>query len=159
MAYHLDALFSSKAAIKSLWPSNCQLPNVTQTSTTNQELDGYEAILEARIAELERAVRQRDGIVVEQSPDQLDEIQRASERDLAISNIDRESKQLRDARTALRRIREGTFGLCEQCEEDIHPKRLAAIPWASLCVVCQEELDGKSEKMRMRANNGMRDAA
>ena len=132
---------------------------MTQTSTTNQELDGYEAILEARIAELERAVRQRDGIVVEQTPDQLDEIQCASERDLAISNIDRESKQLRQARTALRRISEGTFGLCEQCEEDIHPKRLAAMPWASLCIVCQEELDRNRQEMRMRTDDGMTDAA
>jgi DnaK suppressor protein len=132
---------------------------MTQTSTTNEELDRYEAILQVRIAELERAVRQRDSIAVEQSPDQLDGIQRATERDLAITNIDRESKELRHARTALRRIREGTFGMCEECEEDIHPKRLAAIPWASLCIVCQEGLDRNRENVRMRADNVIRDAA
>jgi DnaK suppressor protein len=108
---------------------------------------------------LEQGVRQRDGIAVEQSPDQIDEVQRASERDLAISNMDRESKELRNARAALRRIREGTFGLCEECEEDIHPKRLAAIPWASLCIVCQEAQDRNRQKMQIRADNGMRDAA
>ena len=134
---------------------------MTQTSSQNQELNRYQAILEARILELERGVRQRDGIAVEQSSDQIDEIQRASERDLAISNIDRESKQLRHARAALRRIHEGTFGVCEECEEDIHPKRLAAVPWASLCIVCQEALDRNSEAMqiRVRPDNGMRDAA
>jgi DnaK suppressor protein len=108
---------------------------------------------------LERAVRQRDGIAIEQSSDQLDEVQRASECDLAISNIDRESKELRGVRAALRRIREGNFGRCQQCEEDIHPKRLAAIPWASLCIVCQEALDGNREKVRMSADNRVRDAA
>ena len=115
--------------------------------------------MDARVAELQRASCRRDAIVIEQSPDQLDETQRASERDLAICTIDRTSNELRKARAALRRIHEGTFGVCEECEEDIHPKRLAAVPWASLCIVCQEELDGKSEKMRIRADSGMRDAA
>jgi RNA polymerase-binding transcription factor DksA len=64
---------------------------------------------------------------VEASPDQTDEIQRAAELHLAISNIDRESKELRNARAALRGIHEGTFGVCEECDETIHPKRLAAI--------------------------------
>ena len=132
---------------------------MTQTSSQNQEINRYQAILEARIPELERGVRQRGGIAVEQSPDQLDEVQRASERDLAISNIDRQSKQLQDVRAALRRIREGTFGVCEECEEEIHPKRLAAIPWASFCIVCQETVDRNRQERQIRPDSGMRDAA
>jgi DnaK suppressor protein len=115
---------------------------MAQRSSAN-ELNRFQALLEARIAELERATRERDGIAVEPSPDQVDEVQRASERALAISNVDRGSKQLRSARVALRRIHEGTFGICEQCEEAIPPKRLAAIPWASFCIQCQEETDGR----------------
>jgi DnaK suppressor protein len=115
---------------------------MAQTPTAN-ELNRFQAFLEARIAELERATRVRDAIAVESSPDQIEEIQRASERDLAISNVDRDSKQLRSARAALRRMREGTFGMCEECEEEIHPKRLLAIPWASLCIQCQEEADAR----------------
>jgi DnaK suppressor protein len=113
-----------------------------QTPTAN-ELNRLQALLEARIIELERATRVRDAIAVEPSADQIDEIQRASERALAISNVDRGSKQLRSARAALRRIHEGTFGMCEECEEEIHPKRLLAIPWASLCIQCQEEADAR----------------
>ena len=114
---------------------------MAETSSNRYEWDKFQGILEARIAELERGLRQRDGIAVEHSADQLEEIQRASERDLAISNIDRGSRQLRDARAALRRIRDGSFGVCQECEEEIHPKRLLAIPWASLCIRCQENLD------------------
>jgi RNA polymerase-binding transcription factor len=110
-------------------------------TSMHYELAKFSFILEGRIAELERGIRQRDGIAIEQSPDQLDEIQRASERDLAICNIDRGSRQLRDARAALRRIHDGSFGVCEECEEKIQVKRLIAIPWASLCIRCQEELD------------------
>jgi DnaK suppressor protein len=35
------------------------------------------------------------------------------------------------------------FGLCEQCEEEIAPKRLALVPYATLCVACQAKRDPK----------------
>jgi len=44
-------------------------------------------------------------------------------------------------RAALRRIDEGTFGVCLHCEEDISPKRLAAVPWTPFCIQCQEIAD------------------
>ena len=56
--------------------------------------------------------------------------------------------QLRDARGALRRIEEDTFGTCQECDEDIHPKRLAAVPWATFCIRCQEAADRNVEEMR-----------
>jgi DnaK suppressor protein len=107
----------------------------------HDDLNKFRTILEARIADLERGVRRRDDIAVEQTPDAVEEVQRASERALVISNIDRESKQLQNARAALRRIHDGSFGICEECEDEISLKRLSANPWASLCVVCQEALD------------------
>jgi len=107
------------------------------------ELAKFEQILQVRIAELEGGVRQRDAIAIEPTADQLEDIQRASERDLAIRYIDRGSKQLREARAALHRFREGNFGLCLECEEEIPVKRLTAIPSASLCIHCQETLDSQ----------------
>jgi len=41
-------------------------------------------------------------------------------------------------RAALRREADGEFGLCVECGEPVHKKRLAAVPWARHCVVCQE---------------------
>src|SRR5712692_4578647 len=108
---------------------------------TKTEVDRFQAILTAKVAELERLVRSRDGITVERSADQLEEIQAASQRALAVCNLDREFKQLRDARAALRRIQDGSFGTCQECEEDIHPKRLAAVPWAPFCIRCQDVAD------------------
>ncbi len=35
------------------------------------------------------------------------------------------------------------FGLCEECDEEIAPKRLALVPWATLCVPCQAKRDPK----------------
>jgi DnaK suppressor protein len=108
---------------------------------TKSELNKYRNALEAKQAELEQLVRNRDGIAIEKSPDALDEVQYATERELAIRNLDRESNLLRNVRGALRRIEEGDFGVCLHCEEDISPKRLVAVPWTPFCIQCQELAD------------------
>ena len=108
---------------------------------THNENGSVEEILERREAELALVLRNRDGISIEKSADQMDEVQFASERDLAIRNVDRETVLLREVRAALRRIHEGSFGTCLECETAISPKRLAAMPWARLCIRCQEAAD------------------
>ena len=108
---------------------------------TKTELNKFRSILEAKQAELELLVRNRDGIAIEKSPDALDEVQHAAERELAIRNLDRESNLLRSVRAALRRIDDGSFSVCLHCEEDISPKRLAAVPWTAFCIRCQEVAD------------------
>jgi len=102
------------------------------------EMSAIKEILVRKEAELNRVLRNRDGIAIEKSADQMDEIQYASERDLAICNVDRDSTMLRQVRAALRRIHEGSFGICMDCESAISPKRLAAVPFASRCIRCQE---------------------
>jgi DnaK suppressor protein len=108
---------------------------------TKSELIKFRNILEAKQAELEQSVRNRDGIAIEKTPDALDEVQHASERELAIRNLDRESRLLRNVRAALRRLDDGSFGVCLHCEEDISPRRLAAVPWTAFCIQCQEKID------------------
>jgi DnaK suppressor protein len=104
-------------------------------------LSGIQEILERKRAELIEVLRKRDGIAIEKSADQMDEIQYASERDLVIGNVDRESSRLREVKAALRRIENGSFGTCIECESAIDPKRLAAVPWAPRCIQCQEAAD------------------
>ncbi len=104
-------------------------------------ISGIQEILERKQAELMGGLRNRDGIAIEKSADQMDEIQYATERDLAIRNVDRESTLLRQVKAALRRIHNGTFGSCADCEETISSKRLAAVPWATRCIQCQGTAD------------------
>jgi DnaK suppressor protein len=113
---------------------------------TKSEISKFKKILETKQAELEHIVRNRDAIAIEKSADALDEVQHASERELAIRNLDRESNLLRNVRLALRRIDEGSFGTCLHCDEDISPKRLAAVPWAANCIQCQELADRNKEE-------------
>ena len=113
---------------------------------TKQELSKFKKILEAKRDELELVVRKRDAITIEKSADALDEVQHAAERELAIRNLDRESHLLRNVRSALARIEDGSFGICVHCEEEISPKRLNAVPWTALCIQCQEQADRNREE-------------
>src|SRR6202790_2355647 len=108
---------------------------------TKTELNKFKEVLETKQAELTQVLRKREGIAIEKSPDALDEVQGAAERELAIRNLDRESNLLRSVRGALGRIENGSFGVCLYCEEDISSKRLAAVPWAAFCIQCQELAD------------------
>ena len=57
-------------------------------------------------------------------------------KDLALrQNLERLLDQVEDA---LERFEEGTYGLCEQCGEEIDPARLKALPYATLCLSCQQ---------------------
>jgi DnaK suppressor protein len=109
--------------------------------TASTGLGGVQEILDRKMAELVHVLRNRDGIAIEKSADQMDEIQYASERDLAIRNVDRESVLLRQVKAALGRIHDGSFGICIECDSAISPKRLAAVPWALRCIHCQEVAD------------------
>jgi len=45
--------------------------------------------------------------------------------------------QMADIEHALRKIKEGTYGLCDICGQSIAPERLEALPWANLCLSCK----------------------
>ena len=85
--------------------------------TADTEMGGYQKILERKEAELSQVLRKRDDIAIEKSADQKNE------------------------KAALRRIRDGSFGTCIDCESAISPKRLAAVPWAPRCIQCQDSAD------------------
>ncbi len=104
---------------------------------TNKQLAKYKAALELKLAELSQAIRDRNDIAIENAPDPLDKVQIASERELEISKIDRETQLRSNVRAALRRMEEGCFGECLHCGESIRPRRLDAVPWAPLCITCQ----------------------
>jgi DnaK suppressor protein len=105
------------------------------------DLDKYKAMLETKRAELSAGLRNREDIAIEKTPDALDEVQLAGERELAIRNLDRESSLLRNVNGALSRVADGSYGVCMHCDEEIKPKRLDAVPWTKYCIRCQEAAD------------------
>lgn len=126
---------------------------------TKNELRKFRGILDARQTELERFTRNREGLAIDTSPDELDRIQHATEREMAIGNLERDSNRLREVRAALRRIDTNAFGVCLDCEAEIGAKRLAAIPWSPLCIACQEAADRASKDPGNIAEMQLADAA
>jgi DnaK suppressor protein len=106
-----------------------------------QYLNDYKKLLDLKKNELMRAIGVRDEIYIEKAADEVDEIQLAMNREMAIRNLDREAALLRHVAAALARIEQGHFGTCLLCEEEIPEKRLQAVAWAAHCVSCQEDLD------------------
>lgn len=70
------------------------------------------------------------------------------DRELGISLMEMRNKRRQLIDDALARLEDGTYGLCEECGVEINEKRLAAVPFAKLCVACQskQELIEKIEK-------------
>ena len=62
------------------------------------------------------------------------------QRDLALR--ERAEGQLALVEAALRRLDEGSFGICRRCGNQIAAERLEALPWAALCIDCQR-LEGR----------------
>jgi DnaK suppressor protein len=108
---------------------------------TKTELNRFRRALETKRNELENRSWNREALAIDTSPEELDQIQNASNRDWAMGNLERDSHRMREVRTALQHIDAGTFGICIGCLENISPKRLAAVPWASSCIVCQKTAD------------------
>ena len=111
-------------------------------------LESFRDILESRLKEASQMGRSRESIRIEQAADPVDMTLQAAEREMATQSLDRDAEIVRQLRSAIDRIEDGTYGICRECEEDIAPKRLKAIPWAPLCIECQEPADGSAWKRR-----------
>lgn len=98
---------------------------------------------------LERLERERDALLAQIEAQALPEVEQMSYGDQAEAASDvfeqqrslsirrHLEEQLRDVEEAIRRVRQGTHGICEACGKPIPPERLEILPEAKLCVECQ----------------------
>ena len=70
--------------------------------------------------------------------DFFDQATLETERNINFSLRERDRKSVREMREAMKRIEEGTFGICRICQKPISPGRLQANPAATLCIACKE---------------------
>lgn len=104
-------------------------------------LERFKRILQDQLSSMEQPLRRREEIAVQYAPDTIDRVQQAAERELAIRQIESDFTRLQSLRLSLERIKEGSYGTCLRCDSEIGIKRLEAVPWAALCVRCQEMAD------------------
>jgi len=96
--------------------------------------------LETRLADVMRRHAKIDAHlhnVDRDLPDDWSDRAQAIENDEVLEALDDHARaDVAKLKGALRRIDEGTFGTCIMCEEPVGDRRLAAIPWATLCITC-----------------------
>jgi RNA polymerase-binding transcription factor len=106
-----------------------------------RELDRYKRVLLTKRGEL--SLKNADG----ESPvpaaggrdgDPTDRATADAEVELQIRLHQTDGRLLRAVEAALNRIRQGTFGICEACQNPISRARLEAVPWTHHCRDCKE---------------------
>ncbi|MBM3253968.1 MAG: TraR/DksA family transcriptional regulator [Candidatus Omnitrophica bacterium] len=65
------------------------------------------------------------------------------DREFSLNMATNEQKVLFKIEEALQRVKDGTYGICEDCEKPISKKRLDALCYTNLCVNCQEKEESK----------------
>ena len=75
----------------------------------------------------------------EMFPDPVDRAVSESSRSIELRKLDRERKLLQKIQKAIRKIEDGTYGICEECGDMISEERLRVRPEATLCINCKEE--------------------
>ncbi len=63
------------------------------------------------------------------------------QREIASQLTTQERKILIEIDEALRKIKEGKYGICERCEKPIDEERLEALPYCRYCIDCQRKLE------------------
>ena len=125
---------------------------------TPNDLAMFRKTLKAKQAELAKT-RGLESIAIERSADVLEEADYKTARELAIAGLNRESSVRRSVESALIRLQDGSFGICLHCGDEISKRRLAAVPWAPLCIACQEAADLGEESVLESIAPSFSDAA
>ncbi len=110
-----------------------------------KKLDTFKKRLEERQQALRRTVSrtEEDGRTADQdtAQDIADRAASSYTKEFLFSQSNNDRQLLQMVEVALQRIREGTFGECLACGNEINPKRLEAVPWTRHCIECQEKVE------------------
>lgn len=119
-------------------------------STVNQkDLKKFKKKLEddkrALLASARKTLTEEAAFDTDDLPDEIDLASSEYTQSMVFRLRDREKFLLKKIDDALTRIENGTYGVCEICEEEISVKRLEARPVTTMCIRCKEEQE-KQEK-------------
>jgi DnaK suppressor protein len=114
---------------------------------TKAELDKFKSVLERQLHDLQADFGKE--LQTMGSPalaDINDQATLESERSFELRIKDRERKLIGKVQDALRKIGDGTYGVCESCSEPIGVKRLLARPVTSFCINCKSEMEAEERR-------------
>lgn len=110
-----------------------------------KKVEAFKKRLEERQKELRTNVsrNEQDGRAadLDTAQDIADRASSSYQKEFLFHQSSNERQTLQMVEGALSRIREGTFGECISCGNEINVKRLEAVPWTRYCIECQEKLE------------------
>ena len=112
------------------------------------EMKRFKRLLEEKQGEflyVDRVLSEDFIVNSDDRPDELDQASVDVEQSMRIRQRNREILFQRKIMAALKRIEEGSYGLCETCEEPIDLNRLKARLTSTLCVACKEESERREQ--------------
>jgi DnaK suppressor protein len=122
---------------------------MTERALSAKDLKRFKKTLEdSRKAILENArktMEEESNFDTDDLPDEIDQASSEYAQSMTFRLRDREKFLLKKIDKALARIEDGSFGICERCEEPINLKRLEARPVTTLCIRCKEEQEKKEQ--------------
>ncbi len=116
-----------------------------QAFMDKKKLENFRKQLETRQQDLRKIVArtEQDGreADVGTAQDIADRAANSYTKEFLFHQSNNERQLLQMVEVALTRIREGVFGECINCGNEINAKRLEAVPWTKYCIACQEKLE------------------
>lgn len=85
---------------------------------------------------------------IEATTEQLDRARLITTRELQSALLAQAQQHLEHVEAALRRLDEGTYGICAICGDSINAERLSTLPYATTCVKCQQQREQSSGAAR-----------
>ena len=107
--------------------------------------DALRRVLAGDLSSLKELKAQASGDVVDAALDSVHD-------EISSQLAEVESQELARTETALERMREGHYGICEMCGNNIPMARLQALPYATCCIKCQREAEREGAGGRASAN-------
>jgi DnaK suppressor protein len=111
------------------------------------ELERLRKVLEKQLKELQSDIgKDMPSMESPALADVNDQASLESERNFELRIKDRERKLISKVQEALKKIGDGTYGICESCGEAIGVKRLQARPVTSYCINCKAEMEAEERR-------------
>lgn len=119
-----------------------------------REIEFFSRLLETRkreiLSEAERAVGSMNSKPEEPFADPTDRATLESDRNFQLRLRDRERKLLTKIDEAFSRIKDGSYGRCEECGGEIGTERLKARPVTTLCIACKSDQEEREQRRLAR---------
>lgn len=108
----------------------------------------FKNLLTQRLNELLEDANKTLSVMTDQNqnfPDPTDRASMESDRNFELRIRDRERKLISKIKDGLDRIEAGTYGVCEECSENISDERLKARPVTTLCIDCKKKQENQEK--------------